>query len=77
MAYARKYKLPEPERTLKTFGSKPGIKARKPKRKPTSLAKPITKTAVKASPADVASDLAVLKEASVVIAKFEKLVQRN
>jgi hypothetical protein len=32
---------------------------------------------VKASPAAVASDLAVLKEATAVIARLQALVQRN
>jgi hypothetical protein len=39
--------------------------------------KPATKSALKASPADVAADLAVLKEASAVIVRLQALVSRN
>jgi len=55
--------------------TKPGEE--KPFPKPTLLAKPVTKSAVKAPPAAVASDLAVLKEAMAVISKLQALVQRN
>lgn len=41
------------------------------------LDKQSTKSALKASPADVASDLAVLKEATAVIAKLQALIHRN
>jgi hypothetical protein len=41
------------------------------------LDKQSAKSALKASPADVASDLAVLKEATAVIAKLQALIHRN
>lgn len=55
--------------------SKPG--EAKPFPNPALVVKPTTKTAVKGSPADVASDLATLKEATTVIARLQALVQRN
>jgi hypothetical protein len=55
--------------------SKPG--EAKPFPNPALVVKPATKSAVKGSPADLASDLAVLREATLVIAKLEKLVHRN
>jgi hypothetical protein len=41
------------------------------------LDKPGTKSALRTSPADVASDLAVLKEATAVITRLQALVHRN
>jgi hypothetical protein len=55
--------------------SKPGELKPFPKR--TLLVKPTTRTSVKASSAVIEGDLAVLREASVVIAKLEKLVSKN